>query len=378
MLPVLSSLFLGAACAPKQAALHPCPEPAVAPPPAATMVDPKGGYPTIPLEKDIVTLAVIQNDVTPMTTPEAAQDTIAANLAHVSDMIRQACAAEKKPDILLLHEFPLTGYLPGNRDSKLQMTIEIPGKETEALSALAKECDSYLVFGAYARNAEWPRHILSLNTVINRQGEIVKAVWKPRNIKRFYPTFEITTTTIESVYDKFIEQYGADDVFPVIQTEFGNLAVSTVQLDPFVFTAFAMKGTEIMLRTSTLFFENDVTYTAMVNNVYTAMANIPHESKYGGRSMVVDPNGTVMGQLPGQEEGILSIDIPIAELRAERSLPQYALQITTPILDQFVEEIPLNHMDIPSDTLPIDGKEMKSLLDETSRWQPSKIETKTD
>ena len=372
MLPFLSSLLLGTGCAPKQVEVQPpCPEPAVAPPPVATMVDPKGGYPTIPLEKDIVTLAVIQNDVTPMSTPEAAQDTIAANLAHVSDMIRQACAAEKKPDILLLHEFPLTGYLPGNRDNKLQMTIEIPGKETETLSALAKECDSYLVFGAYARDAEWPRHILSLNTVINRQGEIVKAVWKPRNIKRFYPTFEITTTTIESVYDKFIEQYGADDVFPVIQTEFGNLAVSTVQLDPFVFTAFAMKGTEIMLRTSTLFFENDVTYTAMVNNVYTAMANIPHESKYGGRSMVVDPNGTVMGQLPGQEEGILSIDIPIAELRAERSLPQYALQITTPILDQFVEEIPLNHMDIPSDTLPIDGKEMKSLLDETSRWLPS-------
>ena len=370
MLPFLSSLLLGTGCAPKQVEVQPpCPEPAIAPPPVATMVDPKGGYPTIPLEKDIVTLAIIQNDVTPMTTAEAAPETIAANLAHVSDMIKDACAAEKKPDILLLHEFPLTGYLPGDRDNKLQMTIEIPGKETEALSALAKECDSYLVFGAYARDAEWPRHILSLNTIINREGEIVKAVWKPRNIKRFYPTFEITTTTVESVHDRFVEKYGADEVFPVIQTEFGNIAVSTVQLDPMVFSTFAMKGTEIMLRTSTLFFANDVTYTAMVNNFYTAMSNIPHKSKYGGRSMVVDPNGTIMGELPGQEEGILSIDIPIAEFRENRTLPQYSLNLTSPILEQFVEEIPLNHMDLPEDELPVDGKAMKVLLDTESLWQ---------
>ena len=34
--------------------------------------------------------------------------------------------------------------------------------------------------------------------------------------------------------------------FPVLQTEYGNIAVSTVQLDPFVYAAFAMRGVEIM------------------------------------------------------------------------------------------------------------------------------------
>lgn len=340
----------------------------VAEPVVQSMVDPQGSYPRVPLEKDTVTLSIIQSNATPMTGPETAAETISTNLAHVTGMIEKACAAENKPDILLLHEFPLTGYLPGKREDKMQMTIQIPGPESQALGEMAKACDAYLVFGAYVSDSEWPGHILSLNTILGRDGSVVKAVWKPRNIKRFYSTFEVTTTTVESLEERFVAKYGLDDVFPVVQTEFGNIAVSTVQLDPFVFAAFSMKGTEIMLRTSTLFFENDVIATAMFHNFYSAMSNIPHESQWGGKSMVVDPNGEVMGQLPGQEEGILSIQIPIAEFRENRQLPQYTLDLTQHVFDQYVEEIPQNHMDLPPEELPVDGKEMKQLLDERSRW----------
>jgi predicted amidohydrolase len=341
---------------------------APAPEPVIQMVDVSGGYPRAPLEKDTVNLSIVQTAVTPMTGPETAKAELKANLEHVSGWITKACEAENKPDVILLHEFPLTGYLPGTRTDKLQMTIAIPGPETDALGQLAKDCDSYLVFGAYAHDEEWPGHVLSVNTIIGRDGNIVKAVWKPRNIKRFYSTFEITTSTVEGLNERFIEKYGIDEVFPVVQTEFGNIAVSTVQLDPFVFAAFAMKGTEIMLRTSTLFFESDVVSTAMMHNVYSAMSNMPHPSKYGGRSMVVDPNGEILGQLDGQTEGILNVQIPIAEFRSDRRLPQYSLELTEHVFNQYEEEIPMNHMDLPEAELPEDGKAMKVLLDEKSRW----------
>ena len=214
-----------------------------------------------------------------------------------------------------------------DRDSKQKVTITIPGPETQALGVLAKECDAYVVFGAYARDPQWPGHILSINTIIDRKGEIRKKVWKPRNIKRFYPTFEISTTTVESVQDRFRALYGVDDEFRVVQTEFGNIAVSTARLDPLVFSVFGMKGTEIMLRTSTL-FSNQMLCTARVNNFYSAMANIPYDSKYGGRSLIVSPKGDLSQHESTSEEGIITADIPIAKLRKDRQLPQYSVKFT--------------------------------------------------
>lgn len=335
---------------------------------APLMVHADGSYETVSLEKDELVLKLIQNDVKNAKSVEEAPKIFAENLEHVKNLIIESCTTGEKPDIVLLHEFPITGYLSGSRKDKVQMAMEIPGPESDAIAALAKQCDAYIIFGSYAVDAEWPDHILSLTTIIGRDGKIVKKVWKPRNIKRFYSTFEITTTTVESVRKKFLEKYGAEEEFPVIKTEFGNIAVSTAQLDPLVFAAFSMKGAEIILRTSTYFFEADVISTAMYHNVYSAMSNIPGDSKYGGNSMVVSPDGEVMGRLDNNSEGILTSKIPIAKFREGRKLPQYSIELTKSIFDQYKEEIPMDHMDIPAADLPQSGKEMKTFLDRLSRW----------
>ena len=190
-----------------------------------------------------------------------------------------------------------------------------------------------------------------------------------KNIKRFYKSFEIPTTTVESVQNAFRAKYGIDDELPVIRTEFGNLAVTTVQLDPLIFAAFTMKGAEIMLRTSTLFFRSDVVSNAMVNNVYSAMANIPYPSKFGGHSIIVSPSGKVLAEVNSNvAEGIISAEIPIAKFRKDRRLPQYPLELTRTIFGQYVDEIPPNHLDLPKSELPVDGKAMKGLIDKNSRW----------
>ena len=182
--------------------------------------------------------------------------------------------------------------------------------------------------------------------------------------------FEITTTTIESVREQFRKKYGIEKEYPIVRTEFGNLAVSTVQHDPFVFAAFAMKGAEIILRTSTLFSKHDVIETAVTNNVYSAMANISLNSQGGGGSMIVDPTGKIMAELKGNKtEGFITAKIPIAKFRKDRRLPQYSTEVTAPVINQYVQEIPLNHMDLPENSLPINGSQMKELLDKKSRWK---------
>ena len=336
------------------------------------LVNGDGSYPMRPLEKERVVLKVIQSGVNKLSDFPSVEAGLESNLQLMERLADKACATGKKPDFLLFHEFPLTGYSSGTRTEKLTFTVQIPGKESTRLGKIAKACDTYLIFGTYATDPDWPNHILSINTVINRDGKIVKKFWKSRNIKRLYPDREITTPTIEAVRDRYREMYGIEEEFPVLQTEFGNLAVSTVQFDPFIFAAFAMRGTEIMLRTATLYDESDVIDMAYINNFYSAMSNIalPKNPKYeGGRSIIVGPKLEILAQDPTtDEEGIIEAEIPIAEFRRNRKIPNYALELVEPVFSQYQQEIPINHLDMPDDQLPATGTAMKKLFDRISRY----------
>ncbi len=353
-----------------------CEQPAAVSPKAVELVRSDGSYATVPLEKDEVVIKVIQSGVTNLQDAPSVAEGLQTNLAAMTSWAEQACSEGRKPDFILYNEFPLTGYSFGSRNEKLQFTIEIPGVETDSLGEVAKACDTYIIFGSYARDAEWPGHILSINTVIGRNGEVVEKFWKTRNIKRLKgmgEPGEIPTTTIENVRDKYRARYGLEAEFPVLRTEFGNFAVSTVQLDPFVFAAFAMRGVEIMFRTATLFSVEDVKATARFHNVYSAMSNItfPEGSgaeAYGGNSLVVSPDGKVLGELPGNDNGIVEAVIPIASFREGRRIPRYPTEVVAPVFEQYQDEVPLNHLDLPPEDLPQTRAGMKTLMDDVSRW----------
>ncbi len=336
------------------------------------LVQPDGSYPTVPLAKDKVVVKVLQTTVDSLSDFPTVADGLEHNLAHMEAIAKKACSTGKKPDFLLYHEFPLTGYSAGSRTDKLKYTVKVPGPETERLGKIARYCDTYLIFGTYATDDDWPGHILSINAVIGRDGKLVKAFWKSRNIKHIYPDREITTTTIEAVRDKYRALYGPEEEFPVLQTEYGNIAVSTVQMDPFIFAAFAMRGTEIMIRTATLFAEDDVLAMARINNFYSTMTNIafPSTDQYrAGESIIVDPKGNILAKDPSlDQDGIIEAEIPIAEFRKGRKIPNYALDMVQPVFRQYVQEFPLNHMDLPREKLPETGPEMKAMMEGVSRW----------
>lgn len=368
------AVALAVACAPTESD-HPTTASSTEPA-TPQLVRPDGTYPTKPLEKDVVVVKVVQNGVKNLQDFPTVAEGLEANLELMLADVDKACNEGSHPDFILFNEFPLTGYSTGTREEKLEFTITVPGPETEALGEAARGCDTYIIFGSYARDDEWPGHILSINTVINRQGEIAQEYWKTRNVKRLGGAMghgEIPTTTIENVRDRYRERYGIEAEFPVLQTEYGNIAVSTVQLDAFVYAAFAMRGVEIMFRTATLFSTEDVMAMARFNNFYSAMSNIvfPPDSRgapFGGNSLIVSPDGEVLADAPGNVEAIISAEIPIAKLREGRTIPRYPFEVVAPVFDQYHPEIPLNHMDIPYEEMPQTRAEMKDLLDRNSRW----------
>lgn len=340
---------------------------------APQLVRPDGSYPVVPLEKDVVVIKVVQNSPVNLQKAASIQEGLATNLERMAFWIQKACSTGKKPDFILFNEFPLTGYSAGTRAEKLKFTIQVPGPETERIGELAKACDTYIVFGSYATDPDWPGHILSLNPVIGRDGKLKHRYWKSRNVLRF--SDEIPTTTVENVRDKFRAKYGIEEEFPVLRTEYGNIAVSTVQVDPFVFAAYAMRGVEIMLRTATLFSKFDVQAIAQYNSMYSAMSNITFPpgsgvpANLGGGSLIVDPRGRILAEDPSNNDSVIEAEIPIAKFRKGRTIPRYPLEVVKPIFDQYVQEIPLNHLDLPADKLPQSMQDMKDLLDRNSRWK---------
>jgi predicted amidohydrolase len=362
----LAALVSGAA------AIGAAPAQAQAPAPAAPLVRADGSYPSAPLAKDTIVVKVVQNAPLNLQKAPSMQQGLATNVERMAYWIDQACKKGKKPDFILFNEFPRTGYSAGTRNEKLKFTIRIPGPETERIGQLAKACDTYVIFGSYATDPDWPGHILSLNPVIGRDGKIKATYWKSRNVLRLGD--DIPTTTVENVRDKFRAKYGIEEEFPVLKTEYGNIAVSTVQLDPFVFAAYAMRGVEIMFRTATLFSKTDVQAIALYNNVYSAMSNItfPPESgvpaSFGGQSLIVDNKGKVLAEDPSNNESFIEAEIPIAAFRKGRTLPRYPLEVTKPVFDDYVQEVPLNHLDLPAAQLPQSNKDMKDLIDGRSRW----------
>jgi predicted amidohydrolase len=346
---------------------------AAAQPAASPLVQPDGTYPTVALEKDVVVVKVVQNAPVNLQKASSIKEGLATNVERMAGWIKKACTTGKKPDFILFNEFPLTGYSSGPRSEKIKFTIRMDGPEVKRIGELAKECDTYVIFGSYATDPDWPGHILSLNPVIGRDGKVKATYWKTRNVTRLNDT-EIPTTTIESVRDKFRAKYGIEAEFPVLKTEFGNIAVSTVQLDPFVFAAYTMRGVEIMMRTATLFTKTDVQAIALYNNVYSAMSNItfPPDSgvpaNLGGQSLIVDNKGKVLAEDPSNNESVIEAEIPIRKFREGRRIQRYPLEVVKPVFDQYVQEVPLNVMDMPADQLPQTDKDMKGLLDRKSRW----------
>ncbi len=335
------------------------------------LVQSDGSYPKTALEKETVVVKVIQHGVQNLQEAQTIEAGLDKNLGRMVELSELACSTGMKPDFLLFNEFPLTGYSSGTREEKLKFTIQIPGPETDALGAIARQCDTYIIFGSYANDDDWPGHILSINAVIGRDGKIAEKFWKTRNVKRLGEG-EIPTTTIENVRDRYRAIYGVEAEFPVLRTEYGNIAVSTVQLDPFVYAAYAMRGVEIMFRTSTLFSKSDVRATAFFNRFYSAMSNITFPegpyAKYGGQSLIVGPDGAVLAEDPSNNESIIQAEIPIAEFRQGRRIPRFPLDIVAPVFDQYQQEVPLNHLDLDPAQLPKTRAEMKTLLDQKSRW----------
>ena len=321
----------------------------------AVSVAQHGTYATVALKQDAVNVAAIQSRVRAVDVKNL-RATMKANLAHVVKLINYAQGSPaawdgerrwgSKVDLICLHEFPIQGFQPWTRLELTRVAFDLPGPETEVIAERAKHFGCYIAFGCYAKDPDWPDHVINMSVIIGPAGEIVSKQWKARNILGLFGAGALIGTTVYNVLDRYVEMYGWDATLPVARTDIGNIAMTAVGIEPMIYQCLALKGAELLIMSVTGGSNAEsATAAARTNRIYTvgvgnavSPENIGFTDAAGARAegtVIVDPAGMVVGKTSNAHEDIARARIPIADFRKTRRFREVPAALILPVLAQY-------------------------------------------
>jgi predicted amidohydrolase len=313
-----------------------------------------GVYETVPLKQDAINVSAIQSRVNAVDVRNL-KATMKDNLDHCMQLIdyAQGSAAAwnherlwgTKQDLIVMHEFPFQGFQPWSRKELLRVAVDLPGPEVEMFVAKAKQYDCHIAFGCYAKEKDWPDHVINMSVIVGPDG-IVSKQWKTRNILGLFYDGALLGTTIYDVLDRYVEMYGADAVVPVARTPIGNIVMTAVGAEPMLYAAQMLKGAEIQILTVSGGSNADSAVTcARANRTYCiGVGNAVTPNNIGfadaagaedGGTAIIDPRGTRLASSSNHHEDIVSARIPIGDFRRTRRFPEIPMAVLLPVFQQY-------------------------------------------
>lgn len=232
--------------------------------------------------------------------------------------------------LIVLPEYFLTGFPLGESLSVWaeKACLEMNGAEYEALGKIAQKQAIFLAGNAYEIDPNFPGLYFQTCFVIDPSGSI---------ILRYRRLNSMFAPTPHDVWDKYLECYGLEGVFPVAKTAIGNLAALASEeiLYPEVARCLAMRGAEIFLHSTSEVYGKErspkeaakisravenMAYLVSANTAGIANISIPEASADGG-SKIIDYRGLVLAETATGESMAAFAEIDLAALRRYRRRP---------------------------------------------------------
>ncbi|MEM7501697.1 MAG: nitrilase-related carbon-nitrogen hydrolase [Pseudomonadota bacterium] len=261
-------------------------------------------------------------------------ETREAMLAYIARMGRHLAGSKaligSDVKLVVLPEYFMTGYplgetIPGWAK---KAAIAPNGPEYEALSRVAQQSGVFLSGNAYETDANFPEIYFQTCFIIDPAGDVVLRY--RRLISMFAPT-------PHDVWDRYLDLYGVEAVFPVADTSIGKLACCASEeiLYPEICRAHAVRGAEVILHStsevaSTSLTPKDIAKRARAieNIVYVVSCNtggiadspIPMNS-VDSMSKIVDFHGHVLASATIGESMVANAELDLAALRRYRRRP---------------------------------------------------------
>ena len=232
--------------------------------------------------------------------------------------------------LVVLPEYFLTGYpMRESAESwRARGCVAPGGREYDALGVIAASNGVFLSGNLYETDAHFPDLYFQTSFLANDSGDIVLRY--RRLISQFGPT-------PYDVLDRYLDLYGADSLFPVVDTDLGRLAAVASEeiVFPEIARVLALRGAEVLCHSSSEVASRALTpknvakrARAYENHVYVVSANtagvggvdLPSAS-VDGASQIVDYEGRVLVEAAGGESMAAHTDIDVDALRAYRRRP---------------------------------------------------------
>ncbi|MBL8644925.1 MAG: hypothetical protein JNK21_13405 [Rhodospirillaceae bacterium] len=230
--------------------------------------------------------------------------------------------------LVVLPEYVFTGFPMGTAIPKWAdwAAVDVGGPEYEALARIAQDNNIYLCGNAYERDANFPGIFFQACFIFDPSG---------KHILRYRRLTSMFSPTPHDYWDKYLDLYGWEGVFPVAKTEIGNLAaIASEEIQyPELVRCFALRGAEVLCHPSaepllTGLTPKDIAKRARAieNLAYVVSANvaghrdIPFLDKTcDGLSKIIDYQGRVLAEAGPGESVTAAADINITALRRHRN-----------------------------------------------------------
>ena len=209
-----------------------------------------------------------------------------------------------------------------SQEERVASAVEIPGQETDEIAEMAKKYSTYISMSIHEKDPKYPEYFLNTAFIMDPMGRIIL---KYRKLNPWIP-LEVST----SPHD-LLEIY-QDKIFPVVETELGNLAcmVCYDQFFPEVARQLTINGAEVHIKPTSFcspwhippmeFFALFNRTRSIENMAYGVYPNVTgNDTGYlGGDSMIVDYNGRVLTRAPAGVPAVIGATINIDQLREAR------------------------------------------------------------
>lgn len=317
----------------------------------STMNDPKG---TAPTATDwaaegywACALQTINDCVTVDATRDAAHERVMRSLARIDVQMAGAkrwVGADLK--LIVLPEYVLTGPPWGEPIDVWanKAAFEMDGPEYEALAALAEKHAVYLSVNAYETDRHFPGLYFQACVCFDPAGKVVLRY--RRLISMFAPS-------PHDVWDRYLDVYGAEAVFPVARTPIGNLAAIASEeiLYPEIARCHAIRGAEVFMHNTSEAYTVTMPQKkiarlarAMENLAYVVSANtagsigiqVGVDSPNGG-SDIIDYYGNVVVAAGQGETMTANARLDVGDVRRYRRRPGMSNLLSRQALDLYVD-----------------------------------------
>ena len=259
---------------------------------------------------------------------ESARARMAATIDHIAEKVA-GCRHWLGPAVKLvvLPEYVLTSFPQGEPVAQWadKVALEMNGVEYERFGRIAQDSGLYLAGNAYEADPNFPGFYFQTCFIIGPSGDV---------ILRYRRLNSMFAPSPHDVWDKYLDLYGLEAVFPVADTDIGRLApiASEEILYPEVARCFAMRGAEVFAHSSSEHASpvqtrkdaakvcravENIAYVVSANTAGIHGTDLPDDVSNGG-SRIIDYRGKMV-RIAGAGENLgASGEIDLAALRRER------------------------------------------------------------